>query len=127
MHYALVAVVIVWFVFLAPIRVVAVTSVGCFLIAASVRAVASALSGMQISYGTAIKAVFLSVFLLLITMLMIAGGLSHFSLLTLVVLNPLVVLVSLFGAYVLGYPFASAPRSARALSWLSCRRWYRLP
>ena len=103
MHIVLIILGIVWFAFLAPPKVVAITAVGCFLIAASVKTIVSTTTGMQVSYLSSIKAVFLSTFLVSIALLMPAGGFTHFTFAFVLALNPVVVPASLLGAYILGF------------------------
>ena len=103
MHNILIILGVIWFAFLAPPRVVAITAVGCFLIAASVSAIATRVSGAPVGYLSSIKAVLLSLVFFSVAAFMFVGGLQHFTFATLVALNPFVVPVGLLGAYVLGF------------------------
>ncbi len=103
MHNVLVILALIWFAFLAPLRVVAITAVGAFLISAAVRAITTYVSGAQVTYSSSIKAVFLSIIFFVIAVLFLVGGFQHFTFAALVALNPLVVPAVLLGAYILGF------------------------
>lgn len=103
MHIVLIILGSIWFAFIAPPHVVAITAVACFLIAASVKTVVACTTGMQVGLWSSIKAVSLSLLLVFVVLLMFAGGLQHFTIAFFLALNPVVVLISLLGAYVLGF------------------------
>lgn len=103
MHYAFITLALVWFVVLAPIRVIAITAIGCFLIASAVRIFTSVVANLKVSYTASIKAVLLSASLSLVTLLLIAGSLTGFSISNVLALNPLVILAALLGSYIWGY------------------------
>lgn len=103
MHILLVVGVVLWFAFIAPPHVVAFTAAGCFLIAASVRVIAAKIGGVQVGYASSLKAVFLSIFLLSLAILALAGGIQNLTFASLLGLNPMLVPAILLGAYVLGF------------------------
>ncbi|GAA5163691.1 hypothetical protein [Viridibacterium curvum] len=103
MHYFLLTFVFLWFAFVAPLRVVLLTAACCLAIAFGVRLVAHAIAGVSVGYGKAITAVLLSAFLLLLTLLLIAGGFRDMSWIKFMALNPLSILFMLVASYVVGY------------------------
>lgn len=102
MHYALLAVFIVWFVFLAPLRVIVATAVGCLLVATATRRIASAVAGMPIGYGASIRAVALAVTLTLVTLMILTGHAVHDGV-TFAAVNAITAVPILLAAYVFGF------------------------
>lgn len=103
MHNVLVILAVIWFAFLAPPRVVAITAAGAILIAFSVRAIATHVAGAPVALSSSIKAVSLSLIFFTIALLFLVGGFQHFTFAVLVALNPAVVPAILLVAYILGF------------------------
>lgn len=103
MHYLLAVFCIIWFAFVAPPHVVALAAIGCFLIAASVRAIAKTVGGTEVSYAASIKAVFLAAILLSLSLLLLAGGMKNLTLVVMLTWSPITIPFILLGAYVLGF------------------------
>lgn len=105
--YFLIILATIWFAFITPFKVVAMTFTVLFLVALTIKALTVRVSGQQVGYSTALKAVALSIFLFLLSGFFM-GGLfstksSGFTFLVASASLPILVPVILLLAFILGF------------------------
>lgn len=103
MHYLLVIGTLLWFSFLVPLKVTLATGISLLLITSIIRYVAHAMSGVDISFGDAIKAIgssfiFLAVAVFTLLSFLKGTGVTHIS-----GLPGMAVFGAFLAAYVLGF------------------------
>lgn len=103
MHYLLLMGVIIWFAFLAPMKVTVVTSLFLLLVTSLIRYSAQAIGGAEVSFSEAVKAIGSSIFFLVIAAFTLLSFLVGSPIHKISGLPAIAVLGGFFFAYVLGF------------------------
>jgi hypothetical protein len=106
MHYVLIVLGLIWLAFLLPPPVAAIVALAILLVAFAIKTIASWITGMDVSFGAAVRAMFLSLLFFVLTALALVGGLQHLTFAVIAGLHPAVVPACLLGAYVAGFHVA---------------------
>lgn len=114
MHYLLLIGAIVWFAFLASLKVTLAMALSLLLITSVIRYSAQAISGASVSFGDAFKAIGTSIVFLVIAIVTLLSFLAGNGVHRISGLPVLAVLGGFLSAYVLGFKFSLGISFARS-------------